>query len=253
MLTADYDLLGLRPGDRVLDLGCGFGRHAFEASRRGAWVVASDLAVDELVATRATFSAMVEAGEAAEAVATSAVVQADALHLPFADGTFDRVVASEVLEHIDDDRGALAELSRVLRSGGTMAVTVPSWWPERICWALSERYHAPLAAGGHVRIYRRRALLERMSEAGLVPHAWHRAHALHSPYWWLRCAVGPHDADHPLVRPYRRLLEWDIMSAPKATRTAERWLNPVLGKSFVAYAAKPAAPARLRQPDGSHP
>ena len=48
MLTADYDRLGLRPGDRLLDLGCGFGRHAFEALRRGARVVACDMAVPEL-------------------------------------------------------------------------------------------------------------------------------------------------------------------------------------------------------------
>jgi len=250
MLTADYDLLGLRSGDRVLDLGCGFGRHAFEALRRGASVVASDLAVDELVSTRTMFSAMIRAGETNQD-ASGTVVRADALHLPFADGSFDRIVASEVLEHIDDDRAALAELTRVLRPGGTMAVTVPSWWPERICWALSEEYHAPLAEGGHVRIYRRQAVLDRLSGAGLVPRGWHRAHALHSPYWWLRCAVGPHVEDHPLVRPYRRLLEWDIMSAPKATRTAERWLNPVLGKSLVAYAAKPPTPPR-HHPDGSH-
>jgi cyclopropane fatty-acyl-phospholipid synthase-like methyltransferase len=47
VLTADYDRLGLRAGDRLLDLGCGFGRHAFEALRRGARVVACDMAVPE--------------------------------------------------------------------------------------------------------------------------------------------------------------------------------------------------------------
>jgi hypothetical protein len=108
-----------------------------------------------------------------------------------------------------------------------------------VCWALSAEYHAPLAEGGHVRIYSRRALHARLDEAGLQPTASHRAHALHSPYWWLRCAVGPSNADHPLVRPYRRLLEWDIVEAPAVTRRAERVLNPVLGKSLVVYADKP--------------
>ena len=46
MLTVDYDRLGVGPGDRVLDLGCGFGRHAFEAARRGASVVALDAGPD---------------------------------------------------------------------------------------------------------------------------------------------------------------------------------------------------------------
>jgi hypothetical protein len=112
-----------------------------------------------------------------------------------------------------------------------------------VCWALSAEYHAPLAEGGHVRIYSRRALHDRLGEAGLRPTASHRAHALHSPYWWLRCAVGPGNADHPLVRPYRRLLEWDIVEAPAVTRRTERVLNPVLGKSLVVYATKPTTGA----------
>src|SRR5262249_17842439 len=74
--------------------------------------------------------------------------------LPFADRTFDRVIASEVLEHIPDDQAALDELARVLRPGGTMAVTVPAWLPEQLCWKLSEEYHAPFVEGGHGRIYR---------------------------------------------------------------------------------------------------
>jgi SAM-dependent methyltransferase len=242
VLTADYDLLGLRAGERLLDLGCGFGRHAFEAARRGAHVVAVDLAADELASTVATFVAMREGGEVAVDVHTLAV-RADARRLPFADGAFDRVIASEVLEHIADDGAAVTELARVLRPGGTIAVTVPSRWPEQLCWALSAEYHAPLAEGGHVRIYSRRALNARLGEAGLRPTRSHRAHALHSPYWWLRCAVGPGNADHPLVRPYRRLLEWDIVEAPAVTRQAERVLNPVLGKSFVVYADKPTTGA----------
>jgi SAM-dependent methyltransferase len=152
---------------------------------------------------------------------------------------FDRIVASEVLEHIPDDAGAIAELGRVLRPGGMLAATVPSWVPERICWALSEEYHAPHVPGGHVRIYTEGGLRRRLREAGLRPGFAHKAHALHSPYWWLRCAVGPQNDGHPLVRAYRRVLEWDIVSAPHVTRLADRALNPVLGKSLVVYARKP--------------
>ncbi len=76
----------------------------------------------------------------------------DALALPYADGTFDCVIASEILEHIPDDDAAIAELVRVLKPGGALAVTVPRWLPERICWLLSDEYHAN--EGGHIRIYR---------------------------------------------------------------------------------------------------
>src|SRR3546814_13938386 len=50
-----------------------------------------------------------------------------------------------------------------------------------------------------------------MRAAGLEPGAAHHAHALHSPYWWLKCAVGPTNDDHPLVRAYRQVLVWEIM------------------------------------------
>jgi SAM-dependent methyltransferase len=241
MLTVDYDRLGLRAGELVLDLGCGFGRHAFEAFRRGARVVACDMAVAELEQVRALFEAMVLGGEAPPegmAVTTSG----DATRLPFPDGAFDRVIASEVMEHIPDDLAALDELVRVLRPGGVLAVTIPAWMPEKICWALSDEYYAPKAAGGHVRIYTENELRSKMRDAGLEPNGSHQAHALHSPYWWLKCAVGPTNDDFPLVKLYNRLLVWDIEKRPAVTRITEQLLNPVLGKSLVVYATKPVRP-----------
>jgi SAM-dependent methyltransferase len=242
MLTADYDRLGLRAGDRLLDLGCGFGRHAFEALRRGARVVACDMAVPELATTNEAFEAMQGSGEAPPDLLACAV-NGDATRLPFATSSFDRIIASEVMEHVPDDLAALDELTRVLRPGGTMAVTIPAWLPEKVCWALSDEYHAPFVEGGHVRIYTEGELRRKMQGAGLEPGGAHLAHALHAPYWWLRCAVGPTNDAHPLVRAYTRLLEWDIASAPVVTRVTERVLNPVLGKSLVVYATKPVRSA----------
>jgi SAM-dependent methyltransferase len=239
MLTARYDVLGLRAGDRVLDLGCGGGRHAFEAARRGARVTAVDLDLAELKEVRNVTGAMVVDGEIPEGRISGA--NGDALRLPFADATFDRIIASEVMEHIPDDAGAAAELARVLRPGGTMAVTVPAWWPEKICWALSDEYHAPFVEGGHVRIYSEPRLRAVLRGAGLRTSAAHHAHALHSPYWWLKCAVGPRNDEHPLVQAWHKLLVWDIVERPLVTRVAEQVLSPVLGKSLVVYARKPAA------------
>ena len=237
MLTVDYDRLGLGAGERLLDLGCGGGRHAFHALRLGARVVAVDAQADEVAQVRATVGAMLDASEI-KPDAEAGAVQGDALRLPFADDTFDRVIAAEVLEHIPDDAAAMAELARVLRPGGTMAVTVPRLGPEAVNWALSDEYHN--VPGGHVRIYRRSTLESRLRRAGLRPVGSHHAHALHSPYWWLRCAVGPRRDDHPLVRAYHRLLVWDITRAPRLTRVADRVLNPLLGKSLVVYLEKPA-------------
>jgi SAM-dependent methyltransferase len=246
LLTVDYDRLDLQPGMTVLDLGCGEGRHAFEAYRRGARVVAVDRGVSEVRTTKRWLGAIAEAGEAGPGAAYE-VVRGDLLALPFPDASVDRVIASEVLEHILDDTTAIAEIARVLRPGGTVAVTVPRYGPERICWALSDAYHAN--EGGHIRVYRGSELRARLAAAGLVPGGQHHAHALHAPFWWLKCAVGV-ERDPAAVRVYHRLLVWDLTDRPWLTRTAERLLDPVLGKSLVVYARKPAVevPAAASEP-----
>jgi SAM-dependent methyltransferase len=236
VLTVDFDRLGLRPGERVLDLGCGAGRHAFEMYRRGSDVIAFDQDADELSAVSDLFAAMRAEGEVPDG-AEADVKQGDALSLPFGDAEFDRVVAAEVLEHVPADEAAIAEMVRVLRPGGTIAVTVPRWLPERICWALSEAYHQ--VEGGHVRIYTGDELVVKLERAGLALEGRGHVHGLHSPYWWLKCAVGVDNDRSRLVRAYHRLLVWDIIRRPRVTRAADALLNPLIGKSLVLYLRRP--------------
>ena len=240
MLTVDFDRLGLQPGERVLDMGAGGGRHAFEMYRRGADVVAFDMDADELAGVLEIFGAMKENGEVPEG-ASADIKQGDALELPFADGEFDRIVCAEVLEHIHEDVQAIRELVRVLRPGGTMAISVPRWFPEAVCWRLSRAYHD--TPGGHIRIYTDAEIITKAESAGLVYDGRHYAHALHAPYWWIKCAVGVDNDQHPLARAYHRLLVWDIMKKPRITQWTERALNPVLGKSLVVYLHKPGTAA----------
>jgi SAM-dependent methyltransferase len=239
VLTVRYELMEIAPGDLLLDLGAGFGRHAYEAARRGARVVALDYAQDELVQVRNTFGAMFEAGELPEN-ALAGTVRGDATKLPFRDGMFKQIIVSEVLEHIQDDVAVIAEMHRILAPGGTLAVTVPTWYPEKINWMLSDEYHAPKSVGGHVRIYTATELKAKLRAAGMTVKGQHHAHALHSPYWWLKCAVGPSNNDHPMVTKFRKLLEKDIIEGPRSTRLAEKVLSPVMGKSYVVYSRKQA-------------
>lgn len=239
MLTVNLRRLNISPGTRVLDIGCGNGRHGLEALKAGAHVTATDLDRDALAAAARTASAMQAAGEIPTGGRFATVV-ADACQLPLPDGHFDVAIASEVLEHISKDEAAIVELCRVLRPGGVLAVTVPRWWPERLCWALSRTYHN--VEGGHIRIYRRSELVRRLERAGFVmtpPH--HHAHALHTPYWWLRCAVGITREHVAVTDLYHRLLVYDLMRRPRWSRWLESALNPVLGKSVVVYARRPDA------------
>ena len=161
----------------------------------------------------------------------------DALALPFADGAFDRIIASEVLEHIPDDVAAIDELVRVLAPGGRIAVTVPARFPERINWALDDAYHD--FPGGHIRIYRQHELEGRLAAAGLRVRGSRRAHALHSPYWWIRCAGGVDNADRRVARGVPRGARLADHEEPAVLRVLDDLLNPVLGKSLIVYAEKP--------------
>ena len=234
MLTVDFDRLGLRPGELLLDVGAGSGRHAREALRRGASTIAVDLDPASLAGAATSLREIGSEGHVC--------VRGDALRLPLAGGSCDRVVISEVLEHVPHDEAAIAEAWRVLRDGGSLAVTVPRRFPERVCWALSRRYHD--RPGGHVRIYRGHELLAKVEAAGFQAAGAHHAHALHTPYWWLRCLVGVDRDEQRLVRFYHSVLVWDMFSRPRAMRLLERALNPVLGKSLVLYFVKPPAGQR---------
>jgi SAM-dependent methyltransferase len=233
LLTVDFERLHAVSGDSLLDLGCGAGRHTYAALERGLDVVAADL--DDAVLKDVLSFGRAVADESAGRPAI-ACVNANALDLPFSDASFERIIASEVFEHIPDDGPAMSELARVLKPGGTAAVTVPRFWPEVVCWGLSSEYHAN--EGGHIRIYRRRQLVQRLRRAGLEVYASHHEHALHAPYWWLKCAVGVRDDEARLPSAYHRFLVWDMQRGHPLVRASETALNPVIGKSLVLYLRK---------------
>jgi len=220
----------------VLDLGCGEGRHVISVYlEQDVDAVGVDLNHGDLVTTREKFDEFVDEHLPDRSFILSS---ANALALPFADDSFDKVICSEVLEHIPDYRAALDEIDRVLKPGGLFCASVPRRWPERLCWAFSEGYHK--VPGGHLRIFSSAMLRRQIEDLGMRQYYRHWAHALHAPFWWLKCLVGPARNDHPLVALYHRFLVWDMMTKPKATRLMENLLNPLMGKSLVIYCRKHA-------------
>lgn len=237
MLTARLEKLGLKRGAWVLDLGCGEGRHVHGLHVLGGInVVGLDRDGPSLVKAREGL-AMLPA-----ATATTGFVEGDAYRTPYADATFDAVICSEVLEHLEDYHAALAEIARVLKPGGVFVATVPRAWPERICWALAS---GPGGygdqPGGHVRIFDERELAADIAKGGFDKTGRHHAHGLHAPYWWLKCAFWDRRDDHPLVKLYHRFLVWDLMERPWLTRALDAVASPVMGKSVALYFRKRVA------------
>jgi SAM-dependent methyltransferase len=140
------------PGPLVLDVGAGSGTFSNRLSARGFEVTSADVTDEALDVLRSRVS--------------GAVVRADATSLPFSSGSFDALILAEVLEHLDDDEGALAEAARVLRPNGILGITVPrnpAWFSRSDRWA------------GHVRRYTRGQLESRVAAAGfeiLICKAW---------------------------------------------------------------------------------
>jgi SAM-dependent methyltransferase len=235
MLTVDYRRLALPPGSWVLDAGCGGGRHLSEAFRyKNVHVVGIDMNREDATKAKNTLKIMRHEGE--DGGGKGHVFLSDITRLPFADSSFDCVICSEVLEHIPEHEKAISEILRVLKNGKSLTVSVPRYFPERICWALSHEYHNE--TGGHIRIYKRNELIKMLEDAGakLVGSGW--AHALHSPYWWIKCLVGHKNDKAWPVRLYHKFLVWDIIKKPFLTRFLDRILNPVIAKSVVLYLTK---------------
>ena len=242
MITVDFKRLPLKPGDKILDMGCGEGRHTAKASEfSGTLCVGSDRSHDDLVtaAEKLNFHHQLISDPRGKWT----LARSDIGQLPFKDRCFDGVICSEVMEHIPGEEMALKELVRVLKPGGTLVVTVPRFWPETLCWILSREYHH--TPGGHIRIYHKYELIRQVRRQGMLFKASHHAHALHTIYWWLKCLAGVHRTDVGLVNLYHKLLVWDLMEKPLTTRALERILNPIMGKSMVLYFQKPASCARI--------
>ena len=232
MVTVDFHELKLKPGSVVLDAGCGSGRHLRGLAKLpGLKIVGIDRSDKDVTEALRGLNNMPDALSH-----DYQVMRADINALPFEDAFFDCVICSEVLEHVPEHEKALSELVRVLKPQGQLVVSVPRYFSERICWLISPAYSSD--EGGHIRIYKKKQLRRMLDQQGIVCWKINYKHALHAPYWWLKCLVGLKNETHILIRLYRRFLEWDIMSKPRSVRMVEDLLNPLIGKSIVFYLKK---------------
>ncbi len=234
MLTIDYSLLGIKDGERVLDVGCGEGRHSWEACKTANCLVyALDIEIGGLDKARYMFQDMDKRGESR---GRWILIKGDTVSLPFKDAAFDKIICSEVLEHVPDDQQSIRELVRVLKDDGIIAISVPTYLPEAICWKLSRDYHDQ--PGGHIRIYKTSELVAPLRQNNLHLYATRHKHALHSIYWILRCLFGVNKEKALIPSLYYKFLVWDIKTKSKPIRLLEDFLNHLFPKSMVFYAGR---------------
>jgi ubiquinone/menaquinone biosynthesis C-methylase UbiE len=229
--------LGLSAQARVLDVGCGTGRHLLELSRLPGLFVGLDMNHHDLRKFRYLLALTKRESAVPGHIAT---VKGDGERLPFANELFDCVLCTETLEHVPDDGAIVRELMRVLRSGGTLVVSVPDEHSERLLWQFSPRYRT--TPGGHIRVYRRRAIIDLLRVNGAEPFAIDFRHSLESVRWLVHSVL---DREWGSPGPVTKGIQW-LLDTPSHRNWRPLAMfdaigNKLLPKSIVLYCRKAKA------------
>lgn len=223
------DLIGqqmLKPDARVLDIGTSTGTNLRMLREMGfANRVGLDLSEDAIRWCAEKGLGKVEKG--------------DACNLPFADQEFDLVLATDIIEHVDDDLRAVSEIYRVLAPGGTAIITVPAF---QSLWGLQD------TVSHHKRRYRQQQLLDVVSKAGLESRSsFYFNYLLFVPIWLARqliklLGIKLKSENQVNNATLNLLLTW-LFKFDVATA---RSLRPPFGVSILAVTSRPR-PDRLKQ------
>jgi glycosyltransferase involved in cell wall biosynthesis/ubiquinone/menaquinone biosynthesis C-methylase UbiE len=214
------DYLELKDGDRIFDCGCGFGFYSMMMSKlRRVNLIGLDGDVTRLQWAQREHNA-------------ASFLSGDILQLPFPDGAFDKVLMTEVLEHLTDDRKGLQEIFRLLKPGGVLALSVPNtnypfWWdPINRVWTGigGEPFRTGPIVGiwsNHERLYRVEEVVERIANAGFTIEAVEEATHYSFPFMnFIVYGIGK-----PLIE--KNLLPASVRASADRLRGEQNTGNPL--------------------------
>ncbi|WXL26077.1 class I SAM-dependent methyltransferase [Ectopseudomonas mendocina] len=215
--------------DSVLDIGCGAGSYAHFTASRGAEIIVADIDAEKIAAAEKLL-----AGTAARAVIP---LVTDAKPIPLEDGRVNRVVAMEVLEHVEDPVQFMSELVRVAKPGSLFLLTVPDTLSENVQKKLAPPVY--FEHPNHIRIFERDEFEQLVINAGLVIEK-RTSYGFYWSIWWFffwACKQDLSPPWHPLLNNWTQT--WNtLLNLPDGERI-KKALDETMPKSQVIIARKP--------------
>lgn len=224
-----YQGFQILPEDTVLDVGCGDSPFVSFCAAQGAEVVFADIDAAKIASLHRKLSK-------SPARALLPLVT-DANPLPLADGMASRIVAMEVLEHVDNPQQFMAELVRVGKPGARYLLTVPGFHHENVQKKLAPDSY--FEKPNHIRIFQQGELEKLAAEAGLVVEASSGYGFYWSIWWYLfwACEQDISDPWHPILENWTRT--WLMLLQTEQGPRIKAVLDEVMPKSYAIVAKKP--------------
>ncbi|MCJ1886164.1 class I SAM-dependent methyltransferase [Pseudomonas sp. LA21] len=216
--------------DSVLDIGCGDGPFVQFCAQRGAEVIFADIDADKVAGVERALQ-----GSNARAMLP---LVTDANPIPLPDARVNKVVAMEVLEHVEDPAQFMSELVRVGKPGALYLITVPDPLGESVQKDLAPESY--FQRPNHIRVFEREAFEQLIRDAGLVIER--QAHyGFYWSVWWFffwACKQDLSPPWHPLLDSWTRT--WNMMLETEDGPRIKKALDRAMPKSQAIIARKPA-------------
>jgi ubiquinone/menaquinone biosynthesis C-methylase UbiE len=229
--TFNFKHINLKKVKNMVDVGCGNGRHlkSLGFKLNEAKIIGIDQSFDEINSLRREFDNHICKNQN-----NYIFLNEDVRYIALPNNSQDLVICSEVLEHVPNFEKVLKECHRILKPGAVLLISVPTYFPESLCWKYSKKYMQ--TPGGHIRIFKNSFLLEEFSKLKLTLFKHHREHAMHSLYWIFKARNNMEDSE--FLRSFHALLVKQMFGQAKFSYTLEKILNPFFGKSECYYLRK---------------